>query len=230
MSSSVINTGNPKLQPYFTNYYEFNITSDFNAFVLNVNNFYIFTKDAITQVLELNEQGTQIMTFRNMNYNKFIGTEISTSLSPAKIIKLSPKINLFSMETRGDIDDYDAHFKTFTYELSLNGSIKILKSTRFQIVTTYAGKSVTQQGYQEPYYFITASLKQDLLNDKLSIVLQARNLFNSNSMNFDEYGKNFNTKLNYQPETNIFSFNVSYKFNNFRKSEKMTGKTVDSEG
>jgi outer membrane receptor for ferrienterochelin and colicin len=228
-SSSVISIGNPELQPDFPNSFEFNITSDFNLFTLNINNFYIYTENATTQVISLNNNGTQVLTFENMNFNRFIGSEISTTFTLLKVLKLSPSANIYSMESKGKIDDYDANYKTLTFDLSLNGTLKINKSTKFQLVTTYSGKSVTQQGYMFPNYFLTASLNQDFFAEKLSITLQARNLFNSNHIKFDEFGQNFNTKLDYRLETNIFTINVSYKFNNFKKNALMQGKTIDNE-
>jgi hypothetical protein len=213
--------GNTELIPDITDSYEFNISSSINKFSFSINNYYRYTKNALTQVAYLGETGGHIMSFENLNYNSYLGSEISSGEISLGKLKIRPSFDLYYAKSVGKIGDFDANYSDLGFGIQLNSIINITKNTRFQLISVYNGKSVLQQGQMDPYYFMTASVRQEFLKKKLIVVLQAQNLFKSGEMKMDENGTNFFNRFQYYPETNLITLNLSYQINNFRRNQRL---------
>ncbi|RPH34152.1 MAG: TonB-dependent receptor [Bacteroidales bacterium] len=221
VSKNLMNIGNPDLVPELTDSYELNLAKDFKKISISMNNYYRITDNAIAQTSGLGNNGIQVISYSNMNQDKFFGSEISVNLNGNPKVKINPTIDLYYMETKGTVNGYIRNANAFSYTFRLNSTIDISKTTRFQINAEYDGKGVTSQGNIEPLYLLTASIRQEFLKKKLSVVLQARNLFKSGRIRMTENGINFNSRVIYSPETNIFAINISYKINNFKRNNRI---------
>ncbi len=221
LSAKLMSIGNTELIPDITDSYEFNISSSIKQFTFSINNYYRYTKNAITQVAYLGETGGHIMSFENLNYNSYLGSEISTNALSLWKLKIRPSFDLYYAKSVGKIENFDADYSALSFGIQLSSSINITKSTGFQLISIYNGKSILQQGEMDPYYFLTASLRQEFLQKKLIVVLQARNLFKSGKMKMGENGTNFYNHFQYYPETNLITLNLSYRINNFRRHSRV---------
>jgi len=226
-SSKLMNIGNPDLVPDITDSYEFNITKIFKPFTLSINSYYRYTKNALTQITLLDSNGGHVMTYGNMNLNRFAGSEFSSSFKLFKTLKLYPSVDLFYMLSKGRIEDFNANYSAFSFTIRLNSSCAISKTTLFQLNAEYYGKAVMQQGDIDPFYLVTASVKQELLKKNLTLVLQARNLFESGKIKMDENGSNFINRFAYMPENNIITLNISYKINNFKRNNRIQQNVIN---
>ena len=226
-NSNIMIIGNPELEPEFTDSYEFNIQKVLGKYSVSMNNYYRETQNAMSQVVTLNNQGVQILSFGNLNFNKFLGSEISASMPVAKWLNLSPAVDIFYTSSEGMIGNYKASFNTKSFAAQLNATVLAGENTRFQFNGGYNGKGITQQGEIDPMYSLSASVRRDFFQKKLSVVLQVREFFGSGIFKIYEYGGNFNNQIVVTPEKNVISINISYKINKYRRNNKLQQTTID---
>ena len=94
----------------------------------------------------------------------------------------------------------------------------------------YNGPSVTAQGKEEGFYMVNAAVLQDLMDRKLSAVLQVRDIFSSAKHDYTSSGPDFYNYSEYQREAPIVTLTVSYRFNNYKPDTESPSGEGDDNG
>jgi hypothetical protein len=89
----------------------------------------------------------------------------------------------------------------------------------------YFAKSYNAQAELEPFFMLSASLRQELFDKRLSVTLQGRNLLQSSNIDITTSGTNYRSNILVKQEIPIISLMLSYNFNNFKR-QKQT-ETID---
>ena len=141
-------------------------------------------------------------------------------------MKLDPALSLDGSEFKGRINDIDVNTKSFTWTAKLNATITFGASTKMQINGNYYGKQKDAVNNIDPFFILTASIKQDFFDKKLSLTLLARNILTTSYLDLTNTGSNFNGHIQVKQEVPVISLMLSYNFNNFKKTSR-PGETVD---
>jgi hypothetical protein len=87
-----------------------------------------------------------------------------------------------------------------------------------QLSGNYYSKQQDAVNDIQPFFILTASLKQDFLDKKLSLTLVARNILQTSYLKLQNTGNNFNGNIQIKQEVPVISLMLSYNFNNFKRS------------
>jgi len=215
-----VSVGNPYLIPETVRNFELGYTFSKDNNMFSANLYYRQTNDKIEQKLTINEDDKILTMFHNDAKDKTLGLELMGNLEIEEWWTLNANANVFDYNITANIDGVKNSRSDFSWSSQLVNSFNITETTSFQIISAYASKTVRSQGELSDYFFVDAALKQQFLNGRLSMSLQLKDVFQS--LNFELYTETVNMDLlgDFNNESPIFLFNVSYKFSNYKKKTK----------
>ncbi len=213
-------SGNPRLLPEYINSFELNYQKTFGTVFVSAQTYYRNSTNGMLQTFTTDSTGKMATTFGNFATTNTYGSELSGSFTIAQIIRLDPSVNLFGTDLAGDLDGQSISKKAFNWTARLNTTVTFSKDTRLQVSGNYFGKSMDAQSEVEPFFMLTASLKQDFFEKALSLTLQARNILTTSDINLTSTGPNYNSTIHVRNEVPVVSLIMSYNFNNFKRSAR----------
>jgi outer membrane receptor protein involved in Fe transport len=218
-------TGNPRLKPEYINSFELNYQKMYGSVFVSVQSYYRKSMDSFSQSFSVDSTGKLNMTFSNYGNSDVYGAEISSSFSLAEIFRFDPSVNLFQTNLKGNADGVQVDKNFFNWSARINTTVSFSQSTKLQVSANYM-KFVDAQSESDPFTMISASLKQELFDKKVSLTLQARNLFRASDIKINTFGSNFTAFGLIKPESPVFSLMFTYNFNNFKKMQR-TNDNID---
>jgi outer membrane receptor protein involved in Fe transport len=187
---------------------------------LSVQNYFRNSNNTASQTFTVDQTGRLNTTFNNFAKTRTYGSEISSSYTIAQFLRLDPAINLFGTDFIGNSGGRDIDNSIFNWSARLNATFMFSADTRLQLSGNYFAKFVDVQSESDPFFILTATLRHELFDKKLSLTLQARNLLRTAYLDIANSGSNFYSTINVKPEVPIVSLMISYNFNNFKRSTK----------
>lgn len=208
--------GNPGLKPELIDAYEMNYLKRFkNYSTLSVGLYYRNTKDPMSRIMSVDSTGVVIVKFENAGWNKAAGSEVSLTLLPKKWLNLTIAGNLYYFMVSKE-QGYNGDNSGANYDLTVSPVIKFDKNTRLSMNVMYNSASVTSQGSLASFYVLNATFRKDILKQKLTLSLSARNLLKSMKYTIKTYGDSFSNTMKIYGEGPVITFGISYKLNNFK--------------
>jgi outer membrane receptor protein involved in Fe transport len=218
--------GNPHLLPEYINSYELNYQKVFGTVFVSAQTYYRNSHNSVNQSFKADTSGSFLVTFENFDLQNTYGAELSSSFSPWQFLKLDPGLTLDGSEFKGSINGIGVNTKSFTWTAKLNATITFGATTKMQINGNYYAKQKDAVNNIDPFFILTASIKQDFFDKKLSVTLLARNILTTSYLDLTNTGANFYGHIQVKQEVPVVSLMLSYNFNNFKKTSR-PGETVD---
>ena len=176
-------SGNPDLDPEFTDSYEIGHIKYWEKGSLGSSIFYRHTTGVIQRIIsDVIEVDSIIVTFRqpeNLATRDDIGFEFNFSYNPVKWLRINGDMNLFRSITDGTNfgDDFSADTYTMSGRLTTRTTIK--KKTDVQIRFNYRAPRETTQGRTKAMAMMDFGANRDILKNKGTLTLSIRDVFNS---------------------------------------------------
>lgn len=217
MDPNTARVGNPDLLPEYVDSYELTYQKGIGKSFISLESYYRLTHDAMTRVTELQDDGTRLLTTKNMNEEHALGAELMFNFQPGKWVNLNISGNLYQYKLIGTVADSDVSNSSTNYDARGNINFKLSPTTRLQVQGFYQGPSVTAQGKREDFLMTSAALKQDFFKEKLSATIQMQDIFGTASSNFTNAGSNFYDSINMKRESQVVTLTLSFRINNYKK-------------
>jgi outer membrane receptor protein involved in Fe transport len=224
-----IRQGNPNLLPEYTNSYDLSFQKKFGANFISIEAYVRQTYNKIEHITIVSptDQSIFIMTFDNIGEDLSIGSEIMANINPAKWYNLNISGSGFYYELISE--NYDSG-STFSWEARINNTFRLKKTgTSFQIGANYEGPEIGPQGTEMSSWMANAGIKQEFLDRKLSIGINARNIFCTMKHESISETNQFYLYSIRQPNVPVFTISVTYKINDY-KSRRERGMDNEGEG
>lgn len=213
--------GNPLLRPDIVDSYELSFQKQFGKGMFSSQAFLRKTDDAYTQVIGSDEEGIMILTFDNISDDKEFGIENMLNLQATKWWSLNASLNVFGQNSKGVMNNEAFDRSAITFDTRLINSFTIGKNTSAQLMAFYfhdrLGNSI---GNVSRFYWVDVSIQHQMLNDRLTLTLQAKDVFNTQQTVFDINRDDYRFYVHRKPEYPIIMFSASYKFNNYKETVK----------
>jgi len=228
-----IRIGNPNLNPEFTDSYELGIMNNFKNASLYAGVYYRYTDGLIERVNTLIDSVIYRQP-QNIGFRNAIGLENTYSHDLNDWWRLNANINVFYQETDGEtIDDegrlVDLYAQTFTMSSRLTSQMTFWDDLTFQLSGFYRAPEREPQRYRKAFYMVDLGLSKEIFNNKGTLSLSVRDLFNSRkwrtvTSGSSSNGSSFEYDSEFQWRTRTFRLTLDYRLN----SKKQRGR--DSEG
>lgn len=212
--------GNPYLIPEIVRNIEVGYNYSKNKTSFSSNLYYRQTTDKLEQKLTVREDDKIGTIFHNDAADKAFGLELMGNFQINDWWSVNANANLFHYDIWAIVEDVKTSRNNFTWSAQLVNSINISESTSLQLTGYYNSKSVRSQGELSSFYFLDIALKQQFMNDRLSISLQCKDILQSLNYELTTYTANMDLLGDFNNESPIVLFGVSYKLSNYKKKTK----------
>ncbi|MDB5262016.1 MAG: TonB-dependent receptor [Adhaeribacter sp.] len=174
-----INTGNPNLNPEFTNAFDLGHIKYFDKGSLSSSLFYRHSNGKIATIRRVNNEGVANLRPENLAGEDAYGAEFTGVFTPAPWWKLDQSFNFFRAIIDGS--NFEENFSNDTYSWFTRHTSRFTlpKNIDFQVRANYEAPQKTAQGSQRSLYYVDLGLSKDFLNKKATVTLNALDLFNT---------------------------------------------------
>ncbi len=209
--------GNPLLRPNITESYEFSYQRRFEKGMFSTQLYARITNDAYTQVIGSDENGIMVLTFDNISDDKEFGIENMVNIQAAKWYSLNASVNVLGQNSKGTMNEDAFDRSTITFNARMINSFSLGKKTSAQLMAFYFHDQLGNAiGNVERFYWVDVAISRNFMEDKLSVSLQAKDIFNTMHTKFDINRTDYRFFIHRKPEYPVVLLNVSYKFNNYK--------------
>lgn len=207
-------SGNPELQPQFTNSIEFNYTRKFEEKgSLSAGVFFRNLNDEISQVFieDPDEEGSLLLQFANFEDNNSYGLELSTNYKFTKWWSTNTSFEIYSQKLKGQVGTQylETDNTAFTFRSSHN--FKASERLSFQLFGYYRGESKSLQMDMEPMYFMNIGGRYSFWDGKASLSLNFNDIFNTQEFSFIN-GRPLPQEGRFKGESQTVYLGFSYRF------------------
>jgi outer membrane receptor protein involved in Fe transport len=207
-------SGNPELDPQFTNSLEFNYTRNIKKkgsvtagiFFRNIN-------DEISQVFieDPNEEGSLLLQFANFEDNNAYGLELGTNYKFTDWWSTNTNFELYSQKLKGVVGTSYLETNNTAWTFRSNHTFKATDKLTFQLFGFYRSKAKNLQMDMNPMYFMNIGGRYSLLDDKATLSLNFNDVFNTQEFSFTN-GRPLPQNGRFKGETQNVYIGFSYRF------------------
>ncbi|MCX6168337.1 MAG: TonB-dependent receptor [Ignavibacteriales bacterium] len=215
-----IRAGNPNLKPEFIHSVEFGFQwqSDFLTVVPSF--FYRNCYNGMTTVTKALNDTTLLTTRENLSSDQSAGFEVVFSGGYGNFITANLSGNAFYEQIDASNLGFSNNKSTVTWSANMSCNANLSSTTMIQFNSNYRSSRLTPQGEYKPSFVVNLGLRQDLFDDKLSLVFTISDLFKSlnREMNLDTSWLKQNTKNS--RDSQIMYLGVTYHLGKPSKKSK----------
>ncbi len=213
-------SGNPDLDPEFTNAYEASIVGYLKNGSVSSSLYYRRSTDVIRRIILVEEDSEDnvIRTIRrpeNLDTRDDIGLEVSGNYRLKKL-NLTGNVNFFRFTIA---DEEIGNSDSFSWFGRLSATMKVSQTMDAQLSFNYRGGEENPQGSREPVAFMDLGLSKDILKNNATITLSVRDLFNSRRRRSTDILNegNFIRESEFQWRSRVIQATFSYRVNRKKK-------------
>lgn len=223
--------GNPEIEPEYTDSYEIGYQKYFDKSYISLETYFRHTTNKFERFSEIDEDGLLRYSSRNIGSSDAIGTEVSFNLKPFSWMNFNIVSNVYYYTIESDtLATSAAESDDVTWNLRGFLDFNLTSSLRLQFSSFYNAPEISTQGQREAFFFVDAGLRYDMFERKLSLTLNARNLFDTMGYEATSSGLNFSNYFKFEREARVVQLTISYRFNDFEPERRRGNGGGDMEG
>ena len=173
-----IRTGNPNLQPEFTDSYEFTSIINLTRSSLNGTLYYRNTTDVIERVYTFDDN-VRISMPMNIGTNQETGLEINGKYVPVNWLTLNGDFNYSYFKRDGEFDGQIFDFTGNRWTARLTSKLALPAKIDLELIGNYRSGFPTVQGEVKPTAFADIGLRKKIAKGKAVLSFAVRDLFAS---------------------------------------------------
>lgn len=231
--------GNPNLNPAFSNAFDLGYLKKWEKLTLTSSVYYQRETDAFQRVQEevliSGPSGQQIEVIRsipfNLATNDRMGGELGFLYNPAEWLRLNGSVNVFRFKLDGEFNGTDYSQDNSSWFGRFSSKVTLPLQIDWQTNLFYRGPSDEIQGTQEGILNVDLAFSKEILNEKATLSLNVRDIFNGRKRNSYTNTEFFEQDSEFQWRQGQ-SINVSfiYRFNQQKqRQQKRQGGNEDFE-
>ena len=210
-------SGNPNLDPEFTDAYELGFMKTFNKGSIASSVYYRHTTDVITRLLTADSLGGTIRRPENLATEDNYGLEINGSYEPIKAIRINANVNLFRSITEGMSNGQDFSADAFSMRSRLSSKITFSKVFDGQFTYNFRGPRNTTQGRSLAIHSLDIGMARDIFKGNGTLALSVRDVFNSRKWRSIIDEPDFFQDSEFQWRVRQITLSLNYRLNQKKK-------------
>jgi outer membrane receptor protein involved in Fe transport len=222
-----LSTGNPLLNPEFTNSLELSYYYNLPKTRLSATVFQRNTTDIISRYVEVDNSGIAWSSFRNIDESQSVGIEGVVTQTIATWWRVNGSANYYRIKLFSDFlderssegDSWSAR-ATSTWNIGKNVELQLNGNYRSPSVSVGGGMRYWQsgggQGITEEMYWFDLGLRANVLKRKGTITLRVSDLLNTMTFRSQTWGPNFTSNIERSRDSRVIYLGFSYRINEYR--------------
>lgn len=214
-------SGNPDLNPEFSNVYEIGHLKNFERGSLSSSIYYRDTRGRIDRIRTVDDDGNSVTLPENLKFEKAGGIEFTTEYNPIKWWKLDVNFNFLHADIDGSniVETYKA--STYTWFVRQTSRFTINRTLDLQLRANYEAPQRTAQGERKSIYYIDLSLSKDVFKGRGTINFNVLDVFNSRWARSITQGENFYTDSESQFRRRQINLTFGYRIKQAKSNKKV---------
>ncbi len=215
-----VRAGNPRLIPELIHSVEFGFQWQNDNLTIVPSLFYRNKYNGFTRITRAINDTTLFTTEENLATDKSMGFEFVASGNIGNTFSANLSTNAFYEQIDATNLGFNGNKSTVTWSGNLNCNLNLATATMIQINSNYRSSRLTPQGEFKPSFVMNLGVRQDLFDDKLSLILTVSDIWKTlkREMNLNTTWLNQSTVNN--RDTRIVYFGVTYHFGQPAKKSK----------
>ncbi|WP_299896616.1 TonB-dependent receptor [uncultured Aquimarina sp.] len=205
-----IRTGNPNLQPEFTNSYELTSIYKIGKASMSSSLYHRYTTDVVERVSTFIDN-VNFTTPENIGTNSSIGFETNGKYSPTKWLTFTGDFNFNYFDRQGSFEGQVFDFTGNQWSTRLGSKIGFPADIDLELNGNYRSGFETVQGKQSGFAFMDIGIRKKILKGKIVANLGIRDVFASRIQERFVNQPTFET-YNFGQRGRFFTFGLSYAF------------------
>ncbi len=218
-----ISTGNPNLNPVFTDAFELGYMKRWEKANILVSPYYRYSTGTIERILLADSAGINTRFPINLGTRNSFGLEVSGSLTLKEWWNVNGSFNFFRAVTDGEYQGQKFSADTYAWSSRIVSKWKIWDKLSYQTSVNYRSKEKTTQGEQLARYNIDMAAAVDVLKGNGTLTLSVRDILNTRKrINITE-GPDFYDESEFQWVSRYTVLTFSYRLNQKKKPQRGGG-------
>lgn len=206
------NTGNPDLNPAYSNLYESGVLYRSSTLTINPSLYIQDARDPITDYTSRNTDGTFITLPVNTTRETRQGFELNVLYHPLSVLQLNADLNWYHFRQSGTYRDFDFGFSGSSFSTRFSVQWKLAKTLSFQGRYYYNGPSATAQSRNRAMHWADFGISKTLFADRLSVVTDVTNIFDSRRYRTTTIGPGYTFSTMSRFNGARYRLSIVYKF------------------
>ncbi|MCI0706247.1 MAG: TonB-dependent receptor [Ignavibacteriae bacterium] len=228
LDANNVRIGNPALIPEFIDSYELAAQTYLGPVSLSGELYYSITHNKIEQVRSVYAESVTLRVPENIGRDYSLGTEFLLNFDVYKGWNVNLVGNVYDYRIEGSLFGEPFSQHSFNWRLRMNNVVKLGKSTEVQFSARFESPTVSAQGREKESIRSDFAIRQGFFNDRLSAILQMRNILNMNQEEFTSEGPGFRT-FNFETrESPMVMLTLRFSLNQFEREDRENGEGNDA--
>ncbi len=212
-----IRTGNPDLDPEYTDSYEVEGNRIFNKINVTVTLYYRYTHDPIQRYRFFDvTTGIANVSFQNINSAENYGLELILNGNVFKWWSFTFSSNLYQNTIDASNIEADLGSSDISASARIFTTFKLPYQSDLQITYFYRAPFEVPQGYLKDMHMTSFALSKRLLKDKLTATFRVSDPFNSQRFGINLDGPGYTQDFIRRRDTRTFTFALNWRFGELR--------------
>ena len=225
-----VRRGNPDLKPEYIHSYELGFQTFVGKSLFSSELYYRITNNNIERVQSIYSDNVILHTVENAGTQRAMGVETMIDIKFTPWWNLNLTSNLYRQMIEGEINGSDFSEENFSWNARFSNELKVFSSTKLQINGRYRSPSLSAQGQREGYFTFDAALKQEFFDKKLSLTIQARDIFGTRKREYTSEGQDFYYYRYSTRKSPFVMLGINYNFNNYKQKQRPEDTEQNYEG
>jgi hypothetical protein len=182
--------------------------------------FYRNRYNGFTSVTQALNDSTLLTTRQNLATSQSSGVEVVISGKLWEIISLNLSTNAYYEEIDASNLGFSNRKSTTSWSGSLNANFNVSKGTILQVNSNYRSARLTPQGKIAPNYVVNMGARQDLFDDKLSIIFTVSDIFRTLNSSTDLHTDWLSQNSVSSRDSRVVYLGLTYHLGGFTKNSK----------
>ncbi|MEM6397217.1 MAG: TonB-dependent receptor [Bacteroidota bacterium] len=223
-------SGNPNLDPEFTNSFELGHLKYFNKGSISSALYFRETQGVVENIRVVDSLGNSISQPENLATNYSYGLEMNINYDIAPWWRFASDINFFGFETEGRAQEQDFSASGFTWFARGTSRFKLSPKFNVQLRYNYRAPRNQPQGRQRSISSVDLAASHDLWKDRATITLGVRDLFNSRRWRFTNFTDNFFAEGDSRWRVRQVDITLSYRLQQDKQNDRRDRRSYDDDG
>ena len=221
-------TGNPNLDPEFTNSMEAGYLKYFEKGSVLTTIYYRNTTGVIERIVAVDSLGFTTVIPVNLSTENSYGFEFNITYNPFEWWNINTNLNIFQSYREGNFEGQELSAEAFTGSGRITSKFKVSKTMDMQLNGNYRAPANTTQGRRKAVASMDFAVSMDIIKGKGTLAFNVRDVFNSRIWRWDQNSEGFRSSGEFQWRARQFLLNFNYRLN--QKKNKGGGRGMEGGG
>jgi len=215
-----IRSGNPRLKPEFIHSIEFGCQLQNDNITVVPSIFYRNKYNGFTSVTKALNDSTLLNTRENLSSDQSAGFELVVAGNVGNLFNANVSANAFYEEIDASNLGFGNRKSTVTWNGTLSCNVNLSKATMIQINSNYRSSRLTPQGEYRPSFVLNMGFRQDLFDEKVSLILTISDLLKTLNRKTQLNTSWLTQNVVNNRDSRIVYFGLTYRFGTPAKKSK----------